>query len=81
MENQAYIFYATAVTPLSGRQQFLTSEYTLDVSKDSLVSYLPYFGKAYAVPIGATDGGIKFTATKFDYKMTPQKKRWLGYQH
>ncbi len=74
VENQSYIFYATSVTPLSGRQQFLTSEYTLDVAKDSLVSYLPYFGKAYAMPIGTTDGGIKFTSTKFDYKITLRKK-------
>lgn len=74
VDNQQYVFYAESVSPMSGRQRFLTSDYTVEVSKDTVVSYLPFFGKAYAAPIGSTDGGIKFTSTNFEYKITPRKK-------
>lgn len=74
VDNQQYVFFAESVSPMSGRQRFLTSDYTVEVSKDTVVSYLPFFGKAYAAPIGSTDGGIKFTSTKFEYKITPRKK-------
>jgi hypothetical protein len=74
VDNQQYVFYAESVSPMSGRQRFLTSEYTVAISKDTVVSELPYFGKAYSVSPGSTDGGIKFTSTKFEYKVSPRKK-------
>lgn len=74
VDNQQYVFYAESVIPMSGRQRFLTSDYAVAVGKDTVVSDLPYFGKAYSAPIGSTDGGIKFTSTKFEYKVTPRKK-------
>jgi hypothetical protein len=72
--SQQYIFYAQSVIPSSGRQRFLTSEYTVSISKDTIVSYLPYFGRAYYATIGSTDGGIKFTSVDFDYKISERKK-------
>jgi hypothetical protein len=72
--SQQYIFYAQSVIPSSGRQRFLTSEYTVSISKDTIVSYLPYFGRAYSATIGSTDGGIKFTSVDFDYKISERKK-------
>jgi hypothetical protein len=72
--SQQYIFYAQSVIPSSGRQRFLTSEYTVSISKDTIVSYLPYFGRAYSATMGSTDGGIKFTSVDFDYKISERKK-------
>ena len=46
VDNQQYVFYAESVTPMSGRQRFLTSDYAVAVGKDTVVSDLPYFGKA-----------------------------------
>lgn len=74
IDNQQYVFYAQSAIPMGGRQRFLTNDYTVDVSKDTVVSYLPFFGRAYAAPINPTEGGIKFTSTKFDYKLTARKK-------
>ena len=74
LDSQQYIFYAQSVIPSSGRQRFLTSEYTVTISKDTIVSYLPYFGRAYSATIGSTDGGIKFTSVDFDYKISERKK-------
>lgn len=47
------------VHPMRGNMISLTSEYTLTLTKDSAISYLPYFGRAYSAPMGS-EGGIKF---------------------
>jgi hypothetical protein len=75
IDDRHYTFMANYVLPLRGGARQLTSEYDLRVTKDSVIAFLPYFGRAYFdVPYNATDGGIKFTSTKFDYKVTDKKK-------
>lgn len=55
------------------------SSYNLTVTPDSLVSYLPYYGRSYTPKIGdPNDSGIKFKSKDFTYKSTPNKKGgWL----
>ena len=48
--------------------------YELKVTPDSIVAYLPYYGRSYSAPTNPSDGGIKFTSKKFDYKSTKGKK-------
>ncbi|MEO5649352.1 MAG: DUF4251 domain-containing protein [Ginsengibacter sp.] len=67
-------FVAESVTPLRGRMRHLTSLYDVMVKKDSLVSYLPYFGRAYQAPINSSEGGIQFTSTQFSYEVTNDKR-------
>ncbi|SDT30270.1 protein of unknown function [Mucilaginibacter mallensis] len=75
IDAQRYTFVAQYALPLRGGQKYLTSDYDLKVRKDSVIAYLPYFGRAYMdVPYGATDDGVKFTSTKFTYVVTPKKK-------
>ena len=38
--------------PLSGTPKHLSYGYSLEVRNDSLISYLPYFGRAFNVPYG-----------------------------
>ena len=71
---QNFDFVARAVLPLRGVNRQLTSIYDITVSKDSVVSDLPYFGRAYSVPYNSIDGGFKFISTKFEYTKTPAKK-------
>ena len=60
---------------MNGASVPLTSSYDLTLSNDTLTAFLPYFGTAYiAPPMGNTEGGIKFTTTKFDYTVTEKKK-------
>jgi len=73
VDNQRFIFYAESATPLSGKPGFLSPGYVFSVSKDSLTSDLPYFGRVYSAPINATEGGIKFTSTQFDYTYSAKK--------
>lgn len=74
--NKEFVFKARTVTPTSGRFRQLTSEYDLRVSGDSVVCYLPYFGRAYSAPINPSEGGLKFTSVDFEYKYAPRKKGW-----
>ena len=74
VSDQQFIFVATRVNPLRGGMRVLTSEYDVSVKKDSLVSYLPYFGRAYQAPLNPSEGGIQFTSTSFSYKVNPGKK-------
>ncbi len=74
VDSQQYVFYAESVIPMSGRQKFLTSSYTVYISKDTVISDLPFFGRAYSAPINAADGGIKFTSINFDYTSSARKK-------
>jgi hypothetical protein len=75
IDTRHYTFVADYVLPQRGGARQLTSEYDLRVTKDSVIAFLPYFGRAYFdVPYNPTDGGIKFTSTKFDYKVNEKKK-------
>src|ERR1700755_2702852 len=74
VESQHYDFRAQTVMPMGGRSRQLTSDYDVKVNKESIVSYLPYFGRAYSAPIDPTKGGIQFTSKDFGYTITPGKK-------
>jgi Domain of unknown function (DUF4251) len=77
VESQQYVFKAQFATPMTGQQRTLTSDYDLTVSKSAVTSYLPYFGRAYSAPIDPSQGGIKFTSTKFQYiKKSGKKDDW-----
>ncbi len=54
-------FIAQMAQPMGGGTIHLTSEYTLDIHGDTITAYLPYFGVAYMVDYGASEGGIKFS--------------------
>ena len=75
INDRKYTFIAEYVQPLGGVQHYLTSEYDLRITKDSVIAFLPYFGRVYMdVPLNPNDDGIKFTSTKFNYKVEPKKK-------
>lgn len=74
VNNKNFVFVAEQVNPLRGRSRQLTSEYDVTLKNDSLVSYLPYFGRAYQAPMDPSQGGIQFTSTNFSYSSTPNKK-------
>ncbi|HET6996440.1 MAG TPA: DUF4251 domain-containing protein [Chitinophagaceae bacterium] len=76
VEAQNFVFKAQQVLPQSGRSRQLTSEYDLSIAPDTIVSFLPYFGRAYSAPINSSDAGIKFTSTKFDYKRKAKGQGW-----
>lgn len=57
----------------------LDGTYSLKITPDSLISYLPYFGVAQQqVDYGARDSGLSFTSTDFRYTKKESKKG--GYE-
>ena len=75
VESKNYIFKAESVSPPRGRLRHLTSEYDLVVTSDTVIAYLPYFGRAYSAPINPSEGGIKFTSANFEYTADKKKTR------
>ncbi len=76
VESKNYIFIAQRVIPRSSSSRILTTDYDLTVTGDSVISYLPYFGRAYSAPLDPTKGGIQFTSTKFEYKQIKDGDEW-----
>jgi hypothetical protein len=48
VDNNAWVFTARDVIPSTGRSQVLTNTYDIRLSKDTLISYLPYFGRSFS---------------------------------
>lgn len=57
-----------------GMIQLSGSQYQLQISKDSVEAYLPYYGRAYNSTMNPDDSGIKFKSKKFGYKADKRKK-------
>ena len=76
VDNKTFTFIADQAIPLGGGTIELTSTtYDIRVTPDSVISYLPYFGRAYFdVGYNPNDQGVKFTSTKFDYNATAAKR-------
>lgn len=54
----------------------LTSRYDVRVTPDSVIAYLPFFGRSYSAPVNPSEGGIKFTSTNFSYKQSIRKNNY-----
>lgn len=53
--------------PMKGPSKAVSFGYSVEVRNDSLISYLPYFGRAYNVPYGGGKG-LNFSAPIESYK-------------
>lgn len=86
VQERAYTFVATQAIPTEDaryntRLMFpnganlyqLTSRYDVRVTPDSVIAYLPFFGRSFTAPLDPSKGGIKFTSVKFDYKQSMRK--------
>jgi hypothetical protein len=74
VDARSYVFKAQTMLPMGGRSRQLTSDYDVKVAKDSIVSYLPYFGRAYTAPLDPSKGGIQFKSKDFEYTATNKRK-------
>jgi hypothetical protein len=75
IETKQFVFKAQTVLPTSmSIRQLSGDNYDLKLFGDSLVSYLPYFGRAYTAPVPGSPGGYNFTSTKFDFTAKERKK-------
>ena len=78
VNSHEFKFVAESANPLRLRVRHFTSRYDVIVKNDSLVSYLPYFGRAYQAPMNPSEGGIQFTSANFSYEAKPDKSNsWV----
>lgn len=73
IESENYKIDVNTAMPMRGRSIPLTSSYSLEIRNDSVISYLPYYGRAYSIPYGGGDG-LNFKAVLKEYSMEMDKK-------
>lgn len=61
-----YKVEVSMMNPRRGRSVNVSPDFSLEVKGDTLVSYLPYFGRVYNVPYGGGKG-LNFTAPISEY--------------
>ncbi|SHM84226.1 protein of unknown function [Chitinophaga jiangningensis] len=74
VDAKQYVFVPQSAIPMGGRVVQLTGEFFLSVTKDSLVSYLPYYGRAYTAPMDPSKNSMDFKSKSFDYSTADRKK-------
>lgn len=50
------------------------NNYDVRITKDSLIAYLPFYGRSYTAPITNEESGFKFTSKNFVYDTTKRKR-------
>ncbi len=73
LDAQDYKIEVQMMYPPRGIARNVTYGYSLEVRNDSLISYLPYFGRAYDVPYGGGKG-LNFSARITSYQEYAGKK-------
>lgn len=74
VQSPDFIFEARQAIAQNGYTKNLLSDYSLSVSTDTLIVFLPYYGRAYRAPMDPTKGGIQFTSTDFSYDIAKEKE-------
>jgi hypothetical protein len=73
LASKAFTIDVIRAYPITGPTVSLSAPYSLTVKGDSVVSHLPYYGRAFSVPYGG-GAGLHFTGKLSDYRTYPGKK-------
>ncbi len=80
INSHQFTFVAERMNPLRGSSRPLTSYYDVVVKRDTLNSFLPYYGRAFQAPIDPTKGPLAFNSYSFSYNVTlKDKDEWQVY--
>jgi hypothetical protein len=52
------------------------SQYDVRITKDSVVAYLPYFGRSYTPSMDPNEAGTRFKSKDFKYASVKKKNNW-----
>jgi hypothetical protein len=77
IDNKAFVFRARDANPMSGRSIHLDNSYTARIENDSIISYLPFYGRAYSAPYGGTKIPFDFALPIESYTSEKIKKGYL----
>jgi len=73
LASRRYVVDVRMMYPRRGRAVNVSSNYSLEVKGDTVVSYLPYFGRAYSVPYGGGKA-LNFSAPISSYESARDEK-------
>jgi hypothetical protein len=73
IDSSQFTFVAERMNPLQGRNRLLTSYYDVIVKRDTLSSFLPYFGRSFQAPIDPSKSPLEFNSYNFTYKVEQKK--------
>jgi len=81
IQSGRFRFVARSANSDLGNFNHLTSNYDMVFDSLQVKAYLPYYGRAYSVPYGDSNGGVKFdlTAKKIDRVYKERKKMFQIY--
>ncbi|HEY5826422.1 MAG TPA: DUF4251 domain-containing protein [Cyclobacteriaceae bacterium] len=74
VDARRFIFQAQTASPTGSGIKQLSTGYYFTVLPDSIISNLPYFGRAHQASMASQDVGMKFTSLKFNYTVKNTKK-------
>jgi hypothetical protein len=75
LNSKNFTFVAESANPMSGSNIRLTSSYYhISFYKDSIDSFLPYFGTAFRSQYGMAQSPLIFTSADFSYEAKTSKK-------
>ena len=74
INSKNFTFIAERVNPFRGASRNLTSLYDVEIKRDTLICFLPFFGRAYQAPMDPSKGGINFKSTNFSYNITEKSR-------
>jgi len=67
-------FVPETMYPAGSRARQVNPGFMLELGPDTLISDLPYIGRAFATPYGSTAGPLNVTLTGFRYTETKDRK-------
>ena len=67
LNNRDFKIAVDRMYPMRGSSRHVSYGYSVEVRNDTMISYLPYFGRAYNVPYGGGKG-LNFTAPIGSYQ-------------
>jgi hypothetical protein len=92
VEDRNFSFIATRAVPMqsnalnqvlnsmpNGQNSIINlsgSQYDVRITKDSVVAYLPYFGRSYTPSLDPKEAGTRFKSKDFKYSSVKRKKNW-----
>ena len=77
INSKTFVFDATHVMPMGGGTKYLNYDYDVKIEKDTVDSYLPFYGVAYYTDYNPTHSAFDFKKPVEEYKMEKEKDGYM----
>lgn len=74
INNKHFTFVAKWASPMTGQVRQLTDYYDFEITNDSVITYLPYFGRSYIAPADPSNVSLNLSLPIDSYTATERKK-------